>query len=119
MLTHGGSVRLTPVRIGVRAFRGSGPNPPPRTAIAHFSRDELRTGVRRVGRLEVELDRAGQDDAATFELAIRNPGDEPVFVDSVVLGFRMTGHDPGVLRFLRNGWQSWSLTATNRFGWRV
>ena len=112
MLTHGSSVRLTPVRLGVRAFRGSGPNPPPRTAIAHFSRDELRTGVRRVGRLEVELDRAGQDDAATFELAIRNPGDEPVFVDSVVLGFRMTGHDPGVLRFLRNGWQSWSLTAT-------
>jgi alpha-galactosidase len=112
MLTHGGSVRLTPARIGARAFRGSGPKPPQRTAVACFSADELRSGVRRVGAVEVELTRAGHGDAATFEVVVRNPGNEPVFVESVALGFRMTGHDPGVLRFLRNGWQSWSLTAT-------
>jgi alpha-galactosidase len=112
MLTHGGSVCLTPVRIGVRAFRGSDRTPPPRARVAHFARDELRPGVRRLGAVEVELTASVQAEAATFQGVVRNSGDEPVFIESVVLGFRMTGHEAGVLRFLRNGWQSWSLTAT-------
>jgi alpha-galactosidase len=93
MLTYGGRLRLTPVRLGVRAFFGSGPSPAPRAAVAHFRR----------------LDHGH---AASFEATLRNPNDQPVFVTSVVFGFRLTGYDADVLRFLRHGWQSWSFTGT-------
>ncbi len=112
MLTHAGRVRLSAVRLGARAFPGSGPEAKPRDALTHFAADELLPGSRRVGPLEVDLERAHHGYAATFECRIRNPGRSPVFVTSIVLGFRMTGHDPGPIRFLRNGWQSWSLTRT-------
>ena len=63
-----GAVRRAPVRIGVRAFPGSGPVAEPRTAVAHFARDELRGGERRVGPLHVALVRRDHGHAATFEM---------------------------------------------------
>jgi 2-hydroxy-3-keto-5-methylthiopentenyl-1-phosphate phosphatase len=112
MLTHAGRLRLRPVRLGVRAFEGAGPEPEARAAIAHFAADSLDPGEHRVGPLQVELDRAHHGSAASFELEVRNQGKLPVFVESIVLGFRLTGLSDGAVRFLRNGWQSWSLTTT-------
>lgn len=112
MLTHAGRIRLEPVRLGARAFLGAGPLPPARAAVVHFAADELRSGGRRIGPLQLDLARTDHGHAATFELEVTNPGSGPVFVTSVVLGFRMEGHEPGSWRFLRNGWQSWSLTRT-------
>ncbi len=114
ILTHGERLRLAPVRIGARAFVGAGPLPDAGAAVVHFAADELASGERRVGPLHVFLVRHEQNHSATLEIEIENPGDAPVFVESVALGFRMTGHDEDDIRFLRNGWQSWSLTATKR-----
>lgn len=111
-LMHGGSLRLAPVRIGARAFVGAGPVPQPRAAVLHFAVDDLRAGERRVGPIAVDLVRIEQNHSASFEPVVRNPGEVPVFVESLVLGFRANGLGAGSLRFLRNGWQSWSLTTT-------
>jgi alpha-galactosidase len=114
MLTHAAGARLRPTRLGVRAFRGAGPTPGPREAIAHFAADDLAAGERRVGPVQLDLVCSHHGHAATFDLEIRNPGRQPVFVESVVLGFRLDGLGSGQVRFLRNGWQSWSLTRTKR-----
>jgi alpha-galactosidase len=47
---------------------------------------------------------------ARIHLALRNEGEAPVALESVGLGFRWTPPDSKALRYLRHGWQSWSLT---------
>jgi alpha-galactosidase len=39
-------------------------------------------------------------------------GDRELFVQSVGIGFRWSGHGAAALRFLRHGWQSWSFTGS-------
>lgn len=75
-----------------------------------FAADGLAPGVRRLGPLELEIERVDHGEAATFDLVLRNVGSAPVQVESLWLGLRWTGFAPGPLRFLRHGWQSWSFT---------
>jgi len=49
-------------------------------------------------------------DVAHIDTRVRNPSDRPLWLESVVLGFRWSGHAVRTLRFLRHGWQSWSFT---------
>ncbi len=98
---------VEPSRLAVRcveATRAPGPD----EALAVSAERAFAPGRARVGALELEiaLDAAGE--TASFDLAARNAAAEPVFVQSVILGLRWSGHGATSLRFLRHGWQSWS-----------
>jgi alpha-galactosidase len=107
---HAGAGRIEAVRLGVRAAPrlGGGAEPPP--CAAEFAADDLSPGLRRLGALEIELEREDHGDAATFSWSVRNAGPEELGVESVVLGLRWRPPAPAPLRFLRHGWQSWSYT---------
>jgi alpha-galactosidase len=60
--------------------------------------------------IELEITLDAQGDSASFDLVARNRGTRPVFVESVALGLRWARPGSAPLRFLRNGWQSWSST---------
>ena len=105
-----GAGRLEAVRLGVRvarcAPRRNGARPrcwppkavpsrrtPPRgfdsRSISHFT---MRTG------------------AAIVDATVRNTEARPIRLDALLLGFRWTGHGARSFRWLRHGWQSWSVT---------
>ena len=77
---------------------------------AEFAPDDLAPGVRRLASLDITLERVEQGDAATFAWSVRNASDREVQLESVVMGFRWLGHGQRCLRFLRHGWQSWSVS---------
>jgi alpha-galactosidase len=108
-----GAGHLEPLRVAVRlaldpASEGSG-GPEPRRAggpiAAPFAAGHLRLGPLGV---QVALDCAG--DAALVETSVRNEGERPLRLDALLVGLRWVGPPAGALRFLRQGWQSWSET---------
>ncbi len=105
--TVAGSVEAT--RIAVRASettvaRVAGGAPAPRASAP------LRAGAQRLSGIELRVEIDADGDAASFDLIARNPGPRPVLLSAVVLGLRWRRARGGSLRFLRNGWQSWSAT---------
>jgi len=70
----------------------------------------LAAGVHGLAGVELRVDVVADGDAASFDLVVRNPGTQPVRLDAVVLGFRWRRTRASSLRFLQNGWQSWSAT---------
>ncbi|MBW2418910.1 MAG: alpha-galactosidase [Deltaproteobacteria bacterium] len=72
--------------------------------------DDLAPGTRRVGDFELDVAVLHHGWAATYELGLRSCAPVPRFVESVLLGFHWSGFAGHGLRFLRNGWQSWSET---------
>ncbi|MGI9592027.1 MAG: glycoside hydrolase family 36 protein, partial [Myxococcota bacterium] len=62
------------------------------------------------GPVEVQLDLARAGVTAQLDARLRNSGAEALGIESLVLGFRWQPPQPGALRFLRHGWQSWSET---------
>ena len=74
-----------------------------------FAEAPLSVGVHRLGPFEltVSADLRGSD--ASLEVALRSLTNEPLYVESLVVGARWRPHGAErELRFLRNGWQSWS-----------
>ncbi len=70
-----------------------------------------------VGPLQVSIVLERQGASATLHPSLKSVGPGPCFVESIVLGFRFgtrlegagsSGNAP--LRYLRHGWQSWSLS---------
>jgi len=102
-LSHAGAGRLEGRRIGLRS--GSGED-----CVLEVAPDALRAGRRALGACEIEILRSDQGDAATLGLRLRNASSAPLRLDSVLLGFCWREHGQHDLRFLRNGWQSWSAT---------
>ncbi len=103
--------RLEPVRLGVRYAQGL----PDRSehGVAgplEWAEGRLAAGAQHFGAFELGLaaDLAGE--RAELQLSVRNLADVPLHLESVVLGFRWSGADTHALRFLKNGWQSWSFT---------
>jgi len=92
---------LEPLRLGVRWREGGR---------AVFGEARLAPGRVAVGpwRLGVAVDAAGE--SACFDLDARNTGAEVLELESLVLGLRWRGVDTSAVRFLRHGWQSWSVT---------
>jgi alpha-galactosidase len=92
---------LEPVRVGVRWVEGGRPI---------FGEVRLAPGALAVGpwRLALALDAAGE--VATLDVVASSAAPRPLALEAVVLGFRWRGIDTGHLRFLRHGWQSWSVT---------
>jgi hypothetical protein len=80
------------------------------TAAAAIAEALLRPGRFRVGPLELRVDVEAGGEVASVRATVRNASDRDVALESVVLGFRWTGHAAHSFRFLRHGWQSWSFT---------
>jgi len=101
VVRHEGAGWLEPVRLGVRWREGGR---------AVFGEARLVPGRVAVGpwRLGVAVDAAG--DSARFDLEARNGGTEVLELESLVVGLRWEGVDTSQVRFLRHGWQSWSVT---------
>jgi alpha-galactosidase len=106
---HARAGRVEPTRLFARvAPVADAPGPDDSlgiTAVAPFA-----AGSQAVGPLEIELASDTRDAHATLELAVRNPGAAPLWLQSAGLGLRWTRHGTASLRFLRHGWQSWSFT---------
>ncbi len=104
--TIAGRVELT--RLAVRA--GADTVAPLREESA-----PLRAGAQRLAGVELRVEIETGTDGASFDLVVCNPGPRPVFLGTVVLGFRWKRASSGSLRFLRHGWQSWSATGARAF----
>jgi alpha-galactosidase len=109
---HERAGRLEPVRLGVRY---SADAPPHRSddgvlgPIA-FAEAPLVPGTHRLGPFEISVSADLRGSAATFDVAIRSLASEPLYAEAIVLGVRWRpSADESDLRFLRNGWQSWSF----------
>jgi alpha-galactosidase len=70
----------------------------------------LHAGAHRLSGIELRVEVDADAAVASFDLVASNPGPRPVSLNAVVLGFRWKRPRGGSLRFLRNGWQSWSET---------
>ncbi|MBM4382169.1 MAG: alpha-galactosidase [Deltaproteobacteria bacterium] len=110
---HERAGRLEPVRLGVRY---SADVPPHRSgdgvlgAIA-FAEAPLAVGTHRLGPFEISVSADLRGSDAAFDIALRSRASEPLYVESIVLGvrWRPPAAESG-MRFLRNGWQSWSFS---------
>jgi alpha-galactosidase len=111
---HDSAGRLEAVRLGLRYAESARPERSDDGGVPSlvFAEGALRAGSERLGPLEVQLAVDAEGESASFDLRVRNAGAAPVHVESVVLGFRWLGPPAGALRFLKNGWQSWSFTGS-------
>lgn len=96
--------RVDPTRVFARAgeFEASAAGP------ATLTQAPLAAGVIQVGPLRATLAIEAAEGHVTWSVQIANTLPRPVHVESVGLGFAWTPPDAGVLRFLRQGHQSWS-----------
>jgi len=111
---HEAAGRLEAVRLGVRYAEGERPERSDDAAVASlvFAEGRLRAGAERLGAFELRLAVDAEGEAVSFDLRVRNAGERPAWLESVVLGFRWLAPPAGALRFLRHGWQSWSFTGS-------
>jgi len=104
LLVEDGLGRVEGARVGVRLTDATGSE----TLHAQVG---LGAGAIRLGDAELTVSAAAAGDAAVrVEVLLRNPGAAPLHVGAVVVGLRWVGAKGGPLRFLRHGWQSWSVT---------
>jgi len=69
----------------------------------------LRAGAHRLGPLELNVSADLRGVEAAFEVSLRSRSEQPIYVESIVVGLRWRPlQGGGDLRFLRHGWQSWS-----------
>jgi alpha-galactosidase len=115
VVSHTAAGRLEATRIAVRASQATvAPNPGGAPAVEASA--PLRDGAHRLAGIELRVEVDADPGVAWFDLIASNPGPQPVFLDAVVLGFRWKRPRGGSLRFLRNGWQSWSATGAQELG---
>ncbi|MGH0031837.1 MAG: alpha-galactosidase [Myxococcota bacterium] len=71
---------------------------------------DFAVGATRFGALELDVAVESESDCLRVQGRVRNAGDAPLRLAAVVVELRWTGHGARSLRYLRNGWQSWSCT---------
>ncbi len=107
-----GAGRVETTRLAVRSAAGERPglgeDGVPRGL--ELVEGPLAPGVQRLGAFELRVSLDAQGEAARLDVSVCNRAEAPLFLESVVLGFRWSGPEAGSVRFLRHGWQSWSLT---------
>ncbi len=113
MARHEHAGRLEPVRLGLRY---SGEVPPQRSEHGALgplplplAEGPLAAGRQRFGPFELASALDIDGDEASLDVVVRNRSEAPLYVASLVVGFRWR-EARGDTRFLRHGWQSWSLT---------
>jgi alpha-galactosidase len=108
---HERAGRLEPVRLGVRYSADVPPHRSPDGALGPiaFAEAALSPGTHRIGPFEVTVSADLRGEEAVVDVSLRSLADEPLHLESAVVGLRWRPpHGEGQLRFLRNGWQSWS-----------
>ncbi|MFP8874939.1 MAG: hypothetical protein VCB42_10570, partial [Myxococcota bacterium] len=110
LAVHPDAGRLEAVRHGVR-FSCSGEVDLPGHAV-EFGADHPDLEFLDVGPFRIEWDRVSQGTAALIESRVRNTSGAELVLESVIFGFRWRTSIPDSLRFLQNGWQSWSYTGS-------
>ncbi|HTF34599.1 MAG TPA: HAD-IB family phosphatase [Myxococcota bacterium] len=109
LVEHPGAGRIEAVRLGVRVaeVRAS----PERCASALLAAQAVPSpGRHRAGSIEIDLAFHDAEGAAIVDATVRNTDARPIRLDALLLGFRWTGHGARSFRWLRHGWQSWSVT---------
>ena len=106
---HARAGSVQPTRLAARV-RETTAAPPDDESPAALAEAPWRAGRCRVGPLELRVDVEVGAEVASLRAMLRNASDRDLILDSVVLGFRWTGHGARSFRFLRHGWQSWSFT---------
>jgi hypothetical protein len=101
---------VEPTRLAVRISEATAAVPDESAAIT--AEVAFVSGAAQVGPVELQIAVDAAGDLAHLDTALRNTTRSPARVESVVLGFRWSGHGAGSLRFLRHGWQSWSTTGS-------
>jgi alpha-galactosidase len=109
VVRHPAAGRVKPVRLFVR-HRTCTPAPagsaPPE---ARLDQGWLAPGTQQIGPFRLRVACDAQGECATYELSVCNAASEPLRLDALGLGFDWRGPAPRALRFLRQGWQSWSF----------
>jgi alpha-galactosidase len=100
--THERARHVLPTRLGVRTTE--------RNAGSRLETVSFAPGVQRVGPLAVEVSLESRGASAELVARVRNVSDAEVQLESIVVGLRWAVPEAATLRFLRNGWQSWSQT---------
>lgn len=106
LAAHEAAGRIDAVFLGARLREPSGEAPLARGAA-------LARGEQRIGPLAITLGieaLAAPDAGALVSADVRNVSGAEVDLGAVVIGLRWTPPAAGALRFLRHGWQSWSVT---------
>jgi len=101
--------RLEPTRLGVRVSEATATLP---TQSGPMREAPFAAGSTRLGCFELSVAVEPVSGGARLDASVRNVGGQPQRLDSAVLGFRWTGPAGASLRYLKNGWQSWSLSAS-------
>ncbi len=74
-----------------------------------FAEAALTAGTQRIGPFEVSVAADLDGDRAVFDVSLRNRSEQPLYLESIVLGVRWRPPEGASgVRFLRHGWQSWS-----------
>jgi alpha-galactosidase len=105
-LALAGAGRIEPVWIGLRAAEATA------AAEAALEQRPFALGETRIGALALELAVETRGANAWLHLRARNAGASPVDLVGLAIGFRWRDGAAGALRYLRNGWQSWSQTGS-------
>jgi alpha-galactosidase len=105
LLEHAAAGRLEAAFVGAR-LPGAAPHLD--TPIARNA--GFASGSHLVGALDVTLGIRIDGSSARIEPVLRNTSERPLSVGALVLGFRWAPPSVASLRFLRHGWQSWSVT---------
>jgi alpha-galactosidase len=101
-----GAGRVAPTALGLRIGE------PTRAESLPASRAPFSDGPSRLGDFALEVGWRAAGEVARATLRVRNAGTEIRRVEAVLLGLEWTGALPSVLRYLKNGWQSWSYTGS-------
>jgi len=108
LATHERAGRVETTRLGLRIREPT--SAPPEQSAPLAAEQPFVAGAASFGALLLEVELESTGESARIDTRLRNASDRPVHVESVALGLRWTDHGVRSLRFLRNGWQSWSYT---------
>ena len=100
------------MRLGLR-FGAEVPVPRSAEGVAQqlsFVEAQLKAGSQRCGPFELSCALDAGDENASVDVVIRNLSDAPLHVEALVVGLGWSGPELDAVRFLRHGWQSWSVT---------
>ncbi len=108
--------RVEPTRLGVRIREATADSPGQSAGLlaasAALRSIPFAVGASRMGPVELSVAVQSDGRAAHLDTTLCNTSDGGCFVESAVLGFRWTGPSSPGLRYLKNGWQSWSYTGS-------
>jgi len=101
-----GAGRVAATALGLRAGE------PPRAHDGEIARMPFQTGRSRHGALSLDVAWEPRGDVARARVHVRNEGARPVHLESALLALRWSDCELPAVRYLKNGWQSWSYTGS-------